>query len=96
MPKSGEPISASPSNTSSSSGATSVGKRSGEGGTWPGANDNKMPSSTWLASAIRPNDRRSFSLRAMPQAPLIFMPKTEWIIACRPPISSENDSTTTP
>jgi len=29
-------------------------------------------------------------------APLTRMPKTEWIIAWRPPISSENDSTTTP
>ena len=95
MAKSGVPISALPRSVSTSSGVTNVISRSGFGGTWPGANDRRMPSSTWLASATRPT-RRSFSFRTMPQAPLTRMPKTEWIIAWRPPISSENDSTTIP
>ena len=96
VPKSGEPMSASPRSGSTSSGATSVTSRSGDGGTWPGANDRRMPSSTWLASATRPK-RASHLLRsAMPQAPLTRMPNTEWIMAWRPPISSENDSTTMP
>ena len=79
--KSGVPISARPRSVSTSSGATSVTSRSGAGGTWPGANESKMPSSTWLASATMPKTRRSFSRSTIPQAPLIRMPKTAWIMA---------------